>query len=362
MAKKVVDSKKSESGNSKLDELRKKMKKNAPSLKSIKKQNDEDDAVVGSRGSSEFLEFVDGKTVKFRFLPPHNDDMKNFFLLRKRYWLPFEKQDGEMSRTTVLDSIRHGGTQKDICDEFIKLAKKINKGDDKKLKKVTDSYGGGLAPEHMWLAYAISILGEKREFGILPFKKTVRDEINKINFVEEDDEPVEAVDTFTGEGYPLLVKYNSKPNRKKGEEYYTCNLGKNTVDLTDDEILKWGDAKPLDEIYLNCYTISDFERALEGLRLFDEENELGVFDDDRWDEIVEEVKTQYGEEDEDDEPKKSSKKKPAKPAPKKKVVEEEDDDDADDDADDYDDDDDDDEEDDDDALKRIKDKLKKSKK
>ena len=185
--------------NSRVEELKKQMKKNVPKLSDVKKINDQDNDSIGYKTGGDYLDFEDGKTVKFRFFPSHEPG-NNFFMLRKRYWLPIEKEDGEIGKTTVFDSIKHGDTKMDIVDEYRKLANKLLKGDEKALKKINDTYGGGIAPSIDWVAYALKIAGDKREFGIIPFKKTVRDEINKINFIEEDDEPVETVDTFTGEG------------------------------------------------------------------------------------------------------------------------------------------------------------------
>lgn len=335
--------------NSRVEELKKQMKKNVPKLSDVKKINDQDNDSIGYKTGGDYLDFEDGKTVKFRFFPSHEPG-NNFFMLRKRYWLPIEKEDGEIGKTTVFDSIKHGGTKMDIVDEYRKLANKLLKGDEKALKKINDTYGGGIAPSIDWVAYALKIAGDKREFGIIPFKKTVRDEINKINFIEEDDEPVETVDTFTGEGYPLLVKYISKPNKKKGEDYYSCQKGKKPIDLEDEEILKWGDAKPLSEIYLNSYGLKDFEKALECLRVFDEQEGFEIFEDDRWEEIVENVKSQYEDNDDedDDEDERPSKNKKSKPAPKKSSKKVEEDDDEDEDEEDEDDEDDSDEDDDED--------------
>ena len=57
--------------------------------------------------------------------------------------------------------------------------------------------------------------------------------------------------------------------------------------------------------------MKDFERALEGLQNFDEENEIGLFDDDDWIEHLEEIKAQYDSDDseEDSAPKKKAVKK-----------------------------------------------------
>ena len=115
------------------------------------------------------------------------------------------------------------------------------------------------------------------------------------------------------------------PNKKKGETYYEVSFPKKvtTRPLTDEEIEYFMGLKPLNEL-LPKYGIRDFERALEGLQNFDEENEMGLFDDDDWLEHVEEIKAQYdGEEDDEDD--KPAKKKTSKKVTKKSVEDEDDD-------------------------------------
>ena len=77
--------------------------------------------------------------------------------------------------------------------------------------------------------------------------------------------------------------------------------------LTDEEIEYFMTLKPLNEI-LSKYGMKDFERALEGLQNFDEENEIGLFDDEDWIEHLEEIKAQYDSDDseEDSAPKKKT--------------------------------------------------------
>ena len=89
--------------------------------------------------------------------------------------------------------------------------------------------------------------------------------------------------------------------------------------------------KPLSEVIYK-YGMRDFERALEGLQNFDEDNEIGLFDDDDWLEHLEEIKAQYDADEEEEKPKKSAKKVVNKDtsAPKKAVVEDEDDEEEDD--------------------------------
>lgn len=294
-------------------------------IKSLKKTVDEDNEMIGVQNSNEYLRLEDGKTTKIRIFPAHPGE-DNFYVKRKCYWLTFTGQDGNTYRGTVNDSVVHGGTKKDICDEFMKYAKKKWSKDSDRLSCFTGQDGFGA--QFTWLAYADEINpDEELKAKVWEFKKMVRDALNKLSFSEEDDDPIE-VDPFTDpdEGLPVLVKKLSKPNKKKGENYYEVSFPKKVSarPLTDEEIEYFMNLKPLSELTPR-YEMRDFERALEGLQTFDEENDLEMFEDEGWLEIVEEIKEQYDADssDEDDEeeeeekpaPKKTSKAGKKKPAP-----------------------------------------------
>lgn len=309
----------------------------------LKKKVEQEDSMIGSNFSnSSFLEITDGKTSKFRLFPSH-DGSPDFYRMRKRYWITIEGDDGEPARRTVLDARVHGNFKKDIINEYVKWCKD-NVSDTKAIEAMTH-WKGGLQPDHHFMAYAVKVSKDETEFGILEFKKTVRDAINKATFVEEDDEPIE-VDPFTDieDGLPILIKYNSKPNKKKKEDYYDVQVGRKAIAISDEDLEKFDEAKPLIELYNGVYNLTHFELALEGLRYFDSEHEIDAFDDDQWLEIVELLKSavEDSSEDEDEEEKPKRKK-----SSKRKVEEEEEEDDSDDD-DDFDEDEDEDEDDSDD--------------
>lgn len=296
-------------------------------IKSLKKTVDEDNEMIGVQNSNEYLRLEDGKTTKIRIFPAHPGE-DNFYVKRKCYWLTFTGQDGNTYRGTVNDSVVHGGTKKDICDEFMKYAKKKWSKDSDRLSCFTGQDGFGA--QFTWLAYADEINpDEELKAKVWEFKKMVRDALNKLSFSEEDDDPIE-VDPFTDpdEGLPVLVKKLSKPNKKKGENYYEVSFPKKVSarPLTDEEIEYFMNLKPLSELTPR-YEMRDFERALEGLQTFDEENDLEMFEDEGWLEIVEEIKEQYDADssDEDDDEDKSKKKVASKKTSKKVVESEEDD-------------------------------------
>lgn len=294
----------------------------ATKIKSLRKTVDKDDAMVGVQ-SNDYLNLEDGKTLKIRIFPAHPGH-EQFYVSRKCYWLSFTTQDGETKRGTVLDSIAHGGTKMDLIQEYIKFAKKRYSNDSDKMEALvgTSMNSNSLNPQFSWLCYADVVReGEELRPKIWEFKKMVRDLLNKLAFNEDEDEPIE-VDPFTDpdEGLPVMVKYLKNPNKKKGENYYEVNFAKKPVarPLSDEELEFFANVKPLSEVN-PTYTMRDFDRALEGLQNFDEENDFGLFNDDDWLEIVEKVKSQYdadasSEDDEDKKPSKKTTKKVTKKA------------------------------------------------
>lgn len=292
------------------------------SVKSLKKVAEEDEKMLGI-SSNEYLQLEDKKTIKIRIFPAH-PGVESFYIRRKCYWLPFQRNDGEMGRTSVNDSVIHGGTAMDLIDEYVKAAKKFIGSDTDKLEAITGR--DGLTPVYSWLCYADKVQPDTElKAKLWEFRKSVRDALNRLTFTEDDDEAIET-DPFTDidEGLPVMVSYNKTPNRKKGENYYDVAFAKKPVarPLTDAELEYFSNLKPLNEV-IGKYGINDFDRALAGLQIFDEENEIGLFDDDDWLEKVEEIRAQYDADDED------SKKKPAKKTTKKSKSEDDEDEDED---------------------------------
>ena len=95
-------------------------------IKKLKKRVEEDDKIVGASGNNEYLNLIDGKTLKIRIFPAHPGN-EDFYVPKKCYWLTITNKDGEERRTTVLDSKIHGGTKYDIVEEYVKFDKDFKK-------------------------------------------------------------------------------------------------------------------------------------------------------------------------------------------------------------------------------------------
>ena len=299
----------------------------ATSLKKLQKQIDDDNAAIGAN-SNEYLNLEDGKTLNIRIFPAHPGE-ENFYVAKKCYWLTVAGNDGDTRRTTVLDSRVHGGTKYDVVEEYAKYAKRFCKGDAEKIEAITGQRDS-LNPSYSWLCYADTVReDEQLRARIWEMKKMVRDALNRMAFSEDPDDAIE-VDPYTDvdEGLPILVTYRKNPNKKKGENFYEVSFPKKVKAraLTDEEIEYFMSLKPLSEV-LGTYGIRDFELALEGLQNFDEEHEIGLFDDEDWLAHLEEIRAQYddegGEEEEEEEKPKAKKTSAKKSAPAKKAEPEE---------------------------------------
>lgn len=297
----------------------------ATSAKNLQKEIAQDDKMLGVN-NNQYLQLVDGKQLKIRIFPAH-PGVENFYIRSKKYWLGFQGDDGEMHRGTVYDSRVHGGTEFDLIDEYIKFAKNRFAEDDDKMERLSGGFGSkygktSLRPTFSWICYA-DVVQEDNELKakIWEFGKTVRDALNRLAMSEDEDEPIE-VDPFTDpdEGLPVLVKYLKTPNKKAGEENYSVSFGKKPKarPLTDEELKAFQDVKPLTEV-IPKYGMRQFDKALEGLQNWDQENEFGLFEDDEWLEVVEKVKAQYDAPDDEEEEKSKKTAKKTAPKPKKKA-------------------------------------------
>jgi hypothetical protein len=281
----------------------------ATPVSDLKKVVKEEDSKISSGGKkTDFLEIKDGLN-KFRLFPKHQTE-ESFYHIRGVHWMTVEDDKGEDRRTTVLNSRLHGGFSKDIIEEYMRFVKEsLGSGDSEdteKIKKMV-SWQDGITLQTSWICYANKMSKDKgNEFGVLEFKKTVRDGINDESIIEDEDEAI-TVDPFTDpdDGKPLLITYNSKA--KKAADYYKVQVSKSAVMLTDDELEKFSKTTPLSELPMLKYSPEMFELALNGIQHFDSENEVDLFDTDEFQGIIEDLRENFNK---TDKPKKSSKSTP----------------------------------------------------
>ncbi len=261
----------------------------ATKVASLKKKISEEDKIAGSGDRAGFLSIDEGSN-KFRIMPAHPGG-GDFYILNVRHWMDVENKDGKIGRKPVFNAKIHGGFKHDIVEEYMLAAKKMleeNEDPEAALKIAAMSdYKTGLKPSTNWTCYALKLSGDDSEFGILEMNRSVRDGINNISVSEEDDEPIET-DPFTDPdtGIPVIIKYDSKA--KDNRNKYSVTLGRKPEPrpLTDEELEDFSKQPSLVERYRNCYSAKDFEMALNGVRNFDEKNEIGFCDTDEFEELA----------------------------------------------------------------------------
>lgn len=263
------------------------------STKTMKDNVDKENEQIASGRGSQFINIEEGLN-KIRVFPKHPTEA-NFAHIRGVYWISVEV-DGEMKRSTVNSAKIHGGFEKDPIDEYIAFVRRTlsgsnDKEDAAKIKLLTD-YQKGLSLSSTWVVYGKHIFKGKEGTGLIELKKTVRDAMNDEAIIEDEEEAI-SVDPFThpDTGLPVLVTYNKKPNKKKGEDYYKVQMSKTPMPMTDEELEMLSKLTPLSQLAMFTYGEEDFEKALEGLRIFDEENEINLIDTEEFQEIVTEMRT-----------------------------------------------------------------------
>jgi len=262
----------------------------ATSTKELKSIVEDEDSKIATKRNTDTYSFKDGIN-KLRLFPKHEGE-PSFYHILCQHWITIEKDDGEAGRRTVPNGKIHGGLEKDIIDEYIKFCRVLLADGDAessaKLKALT-SYEKGLQMQTSWMAYANAMGKDTKEFTLLEFKRTVRDALNDESIIEDEAEAIET-DPFTDpdDGKPVLITYNSKA--KKAADYYKVQVSKTPVPLTDEELEKFANVTPLSQLPMFTYDMEKYELALEGLRYFDEEQEIGAFDTDEFQAIVEEVR------------------------------------------------------------------------
>lgn len=265
------------------------------SIKKLKETQTEDDKIVGGSGKRKnFIDVTDGLN-KIRIAMHHEDEV--FYKLRCVHKIKIEGDNGDLRNTVVLNAKIHGGKKRDVIEEYVSFVKsKLDSNKDKdadKIKAITD-WKSGLLPNNTWWAYGFKLVkgdnGIESNPGIFEFKKSVRDQLSDVIAAEEADDTIE-VDPFThpDEGRPILLTYDSKA--KKNSDYYKVSLSKKASVLSDED-LQWLFEQPsLTSQLSNVYDKKQFDMAIEGLRFFDSENDIDLFEEDEFQEILKELES-----------------------------------------------------------------------
>lgn len=148
----------------------------------------------------------------------------------------------------------------------------------------------GIRPSTEFICYAWNEEGELGRLGLNnPWMKKM-EEIS----LEENENDVLGIDIFSNpdEGRPVIIK-RSKDEHGKTNYVITADApakinGKyedfstffERVKVTDEQLAKLEEMKPLKEMYDGVYSQRDFDLALDGIKRFDDEHKYGIFEND----------------------------------------------------------------------------------
>lgn len=297
----------------------------------------------------------------FRIYPPHPKEMGGgveYAQPKVTTFLPIMVQETDKDKNPIMEGGRpkmkkvqkpifnsriHGGTPKDLVDEYIAFAKKhadqkwpnaASNAAEKTAKSnfLDHIYGkyndnpafriSGITYQTTWVMYADKIAANgTKTFDRLEIKKSVRDRMNAIAAIESKGDPL-GTDPFTDidNGRPITILFNKAA--AASSKYMTDidnttekeMIGERAVQvmknwaLTDEEIEHWLAQKPLNQLLgPTAFKTKDFMMQYQGLQLFDETNGFGIMADPEFLAVVEEIAAYFPEDEEvDDEPQEES--------------------------------------------------------
>lgn len=268
------------------------------STKKIKDLSADEDSKTNSGGFAGRLDLEDG-TNKIRIYPAHPGE-ESFIRIRACHWITIEVEgQREPQRRTVPNARIHLGIETDPIEAYMDFCREQFSGSEQaansaKLKKIlSNSFNGGLLMATTWTVYASSVNkdGKKSKPLLFEMKRTVREALKNEMIIEDESEAIES-DPFTDPrtGKPVIITYNSKA--KKSSDYYKIQIGKNSSPLTKEELEAFDKMTPLSRLPEMNYSLADFELALEGIKYYDESEEINLFEEEEFQERLKEIKKQ----------------------------------------------------------------------
>ena len=275
---------------------------------------------------------IDNGRNYFRMMPPHNPDEPSM-QAKVIYWLDCrveETIDGEPTGKYVIkprpifDSRIHGGTPKDIIDEYIQFTKRrifanIQDKDEKGRllapingwRDKSGKWNPGILANQSFVCYATKVDIKPENLGRLELWKSDKETLEQLNITEMSDEPI-VTDMFSdpndgvrfvitkgvdskGKRYTLVAKDTFDP---KGAKDITkpYKVWQESQIVPDEVLVKLDEMEPLSKQFKNVYKKSDFERAVDALEMFDKKHGYDTFSEPEFIEIINEVSEYYSNE------------------------------------------------------------------
>lgn len=228
-------------------------------------------------------------TNKFRIFPSHDASLGSFIVPRVVHWLPQRVRDKDsktekwiIKRYPVYNARIHskkvGEKGKDIIEEYIKLVENEwrqlikDEGELNARLKILTDYQSGISPAVSWVMYAKKMELNGDTFGFLEITDGSKSQLNKLGIDEENGKPIK-VDIFSDPdtGYPIMITKDpdAAPKDKYVLSLVTQGVTTGKYALTDEELEAFLQLDSLNKLYEDNYTYTDFQKALDGLRIFD---------------------------------------------------------------------------------------------
>lgn len=249
---------------------------------------------------------------------------------------------------SIFISTVHGNPEMpDITEEYIKIAQKqindVVQDPEEKKKKIGAIMGyrdakkewhPGITPSTNWVCYAYPLDMQDNELKRLTMYPKHMDEVEKLYAAFDSAEEPLTVDPFSDpvEGIPIIFEKTMEQGKakfiiseKKAPRTMNAKDFAAKFALTPEQLSEIASKPSLTSMHVNVYGKRDFELALNGLQLFDEKNEIGVFENDEFMEVASKLADYYDQETPKEEVKNDDKEDDLKILDKKpgKVVEQE---------------------------------------
>lgn len=302
--------------------MEKRKKLEAKPISVVQEQEKEVNQKVGKRNNRAGYVDIDEGDNKLRLYPAH-PGTASWMYPCVTYFVPVYKENKELGVKPVFNSKVHGNTEKDIVEEYRKFLREETLGHlegpalEEALKPIERNGKFNLSPKTDWICYADKYSNNKKvDFGRAKFTPGTKNKMEGLTAIEDPDQPI-VLDPFTDQddGIALILNYNPKAKTKDGKKdyknFYTPSLEQRQIDkfkfeyvptpLTEKEIDEFLKVDTLESMYKNCYRLKDFNLALSGLEIIDNECKFGVLRDPRFLKIVEEIRNYYPEGEEEEE-------------------------------------------------------------
>lgn len=313
---------------------------------SIAKAVEQDQEIAASLGKSRsgftgYIKLEDGVNI-IRIYPPHAEEDGGgevFAEPKVTVFLPMMVPERDSQGQEIIENGRpklkegvksvfnsriHGNTEKDLVEQYVSIGlKKLERemegqSDPKKVAEITEKINRlkgnyalkiqGLNYQSKWALYADRIVGKTATFGTLEIGAAIKERLNSLAASTDSENNPLATDPFTDieEGRAVVITYNKSAT--KPQDYYKTELDAVMEDaviagktykmprlfpLTDEQLEVFDKAEPLKKRFVNVFSRKDFNLQMEGLEYFDQKHKIGLFQDDEFIAVCEEIDGYY---------------------------------------------------------------------